>query len=82
VDVIDFGVLLDFALAGQVLDDNRIRRPRHILHLFGRQIVDGMGRHQQRQIVDMQVPGSQSGVRQECRGNDSNRRDTAFLEVD
>ena len=46
MDVIDQGVLLDFALAGQLFDNNRIRRPRHILHLLGRQIVDGMGRHQ------------------------------------
>lgn len=81
MDVIDLGALLNLTLAGQVLDNNRVRNPRHLLHLLGCQIVYGMGRHEQRQIVDMQAFGSQSGVRQECCGNDGRSRDTALLEV-
>jgi hypothetical protein len=70
----EFGVrvLVETRLAGQLVNHDRIRGSREIAHLFGREVVQWMRCHEERQIVELQILGRQMGVR-EKRGGDDRR---------
>ena len=67
MNVIDPGVLLQHALAGELHDDDREGCARQIPHLIGRQIVQRMGRDEQRQVVELQILCGEPSVREKRR---------------
>src|SRR3954462_8289657 len=81
MDEADFGVLLQCALSRQLLNDHRISAARELVYFLGRQIVERMRRHEERQLIELQIFRGQPPVRQKRGRNDGRGWDAALFEI-
>jgi len=74
-------VLLQFALTGELRNDQWIDRTRQFPHLLRCEIVERMRRHYERQGIDLQVLGRKPRGRDEGGRNYRRSRNAALLEI-
>ena len=79
---IDQRIFRELALPRQLFEHDRVSTARHFTHFVGRQIVQRMRRHEQRQIVELKIFCREMAVSQKCRRDHGRRRHAAFFEID
>jgi hypothetical protein len=65
MDEVNFRVLVEHALPRQLTNDDWIGAACELVYFVGRQIVERMGRDEQRQFIELQIFCGQPPVRQE-----------------